>query len=328
LPIATDLRFPNNPAMACLRDVPRAFKAVSPWKFVVRVWKEMTEDTVFVWAAALAYAWLFAVFPFFIFLLSLIPYLPARVKDQAGEAIQNAISQLPSETANMVWQNVYKVMHQTHTGLLSIGILITVWAASGGMNMTMAALDRVYDVPRARPFWKQRPLAVLLTIVVATLIVLVLVLLPIGTAVTRFVLAHDIPYVTRYISTPMIWTWNIARYLLAVLLLMSTVSITYYFGPSVKQRFHILTPGGVFTIAMWLILGVLFRLYVDKYGRYDKTYGTVAGVAILLLFFYIDALVLLIGAEINSEIDFAIGVPRGSTNFKQPATQDAGAEST
>jgi membrane protein len=313
--------------MASLKDVPRAFKNVSPFKLAVRIGKEMAEDTIFVWAAALAYAWLLALFPFFIFLLSLIPYLPAHVKDRAEEPIKNVISFLPPPTYDMVWQNIYRLMHQTRTGLLSVGILVTIWAASGGMNMTMAALDRVYDVPKNRPFWKQRPLAVLLTIVVATLILLVLVLLPLGTAVTRFVLAHDIPYVTRYISTPMIWAWNIARYCLAVVLLLSTISITYYFGPSVKQRFRVLTPGGVFTLTMWLVLGIAFRTYVDKYGRYDKTYGTVAGVAILLLFFYIDAVVLLIGAEINSEIDFAIGVPRGSTNFAHPPLQDDGAES-
>lgn len=311
--------------MASLHDLPRALKTVRPWTLAMRVWKEMADDAVFVWAAALAYSWLFAIFPFFIFLLSLIPYLPADIKAQAEDPIKNAIdAYLPSPSANDVWQNIYRVMHQTHTGLLSVGILVTVWAASGGMNMTMAALDRVYDVQKPRPFYKQRPIAVGLTVIVATLILAVLVLLPVGTAVTHFILEHDIPYFTRFVSKPVIWTWNVARYCLAVLLLFASVSITYYFGPSVKQRFHILTPGSVFTISMWLILGVGFRLYVEKYGKYDKTYGTVAGVAILLLLFYIDAVVLLIGAEINSEIDFAVGVPRGSTDFRNPAGQDEG----
>src|SRR2546421_2400024 len=143
--------------MARLRDVPRVFSRLGPWEFAKRVWKEMTEDSLFVWASALAYAWLFAIFPFFIFLLTLMPYLPAAAKDHAEGPIHDSINQmLPAKAADLVWQNIYKVIHEPHTGLLSTGILITIWAASGGMNMTMSALDRIYDVPKPRPFYRHR----------------------------------------------------------------------------------------------------------------------------------------------------------------------------
>ncbi len=205
-------------------------------------------------------------------------------------------------------------MHQPHTGLLSTGILVTIWAASGGMNMTMSALDRVYDVAKPRPFYKQRPVAVVMTIVVATLIVAVLILLPIGTVVTHFIRDHQIAYV----SQGMLLGLNIARYSAALVLMIAVLAIMYHFGPRVRQRFHAITPGAVFTITVWLALGFLFRLYVNKFGKYDRTYGTVGGVAILLLFFYIDAVVLLVGAEINSEIDFGLGIVRGSLDFRAP----------
>ena len=301
--------------MARLRDIPKVFSTVGPFEFTRRVLKEIIDDGVLVWASALAYAWLFAIFPFFIFLLTLLPYLPQAVKDHAEGPMHDALfSVLPEKGAVSLWQNIYEVMHQPHTGLLSVGILVTMWAASGGMNMTMSALDRCYDIPKPRPFYKQRPMAVGLTVVVATLILAVLILLPLGTAVTHFVRDRHI----YGISEGMIIVWNIGRYSLALVLMQGVLAILYFFGPSVKLRFQVLTPGSVFTMTVWLLLGYVFRVYVNRFGKYDQTYGTVGGVAILLLFFYIDAAVLLVGAEINSEMDFALGVPRGSTDFCNP----------
>jgi membrane protein len=304
------------PPKARLTDVPKVLRAIGPWEFTKRVWKEIGEDNVFVWASALAYAWLFAIFPFFIFLLTLLPYLPPQVKAQTEGPLRNSIySFLPDRSsADVVWSNVYKVMHEPRTGLLSVGILVTIWAASGGMAMTMAALDRCYDLPGYRPFYTLRPIAVLLTIVVATLIIAVLILLPVGTALTHFIRERNI----QLISEGTLFLWNIARYTLALMFMLMVVAILYYFGPRVRQRFRFITPGAVFTLGVWLLLGFTFRIYVTKFGRFDKTYGTVGGVAILLLFFYIDALVLLVGAEINSEIDFAMGIPRGAFDHRKP----------
>src|SRR5881394_2666234 len=102
-------------------------------------------------------------------------------------------------------------------------------------------------------------------------------------------------------------------------MMFSVVNILYHWGPSIKQRFSYITPGAVFAVTVWILLAVGFRLYVDKFGEFNETYGTVGGVAILLLAFYIDAYVVLVGAEINSEIDFAVlGVPRGSRDFRTP----------
>jgi hypothetical protein len=117
---------------------------------------------------------------------------------------------------------------------------------------------------------------------------------------------------------PLLILWQITRYALGIGLLLLTVQIVYNFGISIKQRIRWVTPGAVFSIVVWLTLGALFRIYVDKFGKYNETYGTVGGVAILLLFFYLDAVVLLVGAEINSEIDFiSLGVEPGSRDFRR-----------
>jgi membrane protein len=134
---------------------------------------------------------------------------------------------------------------------------------------------------------------------------------------TSYVAEHW-PETYTQIPKGILWLWNGARYLLAGLLSFTVVAIMYYYGISVKQRWRVFSPGAIFSIAVWALLGLAFRWYVDSFGKdnYNRTYGTVGGVAVLLLFFYLDALVLMIGAEINSEIDYEVlGVERGCRDF-------------
>jgi membrane protein len=299
--------------MARLSDVPRVLAAVGVLRFLKRVYTQFVEDNLLTWAAALAYSWLFAVFPFLIFVLSLLPYLPQGTKERAEHEIGQFVHQLPKQAADTIWTNVETVLHQPRGGFLIIGLAVAVWAASGGMAMTMAALDKCYELEVGRPFYKQRPIALLLTVVVAALIIAVVVLLPVGTFVKSWVVGRG--YMEA--KSPLLIAFDVVRWALALLFMVSSLTLIYHFGPSVKHRFHWLTPGALFCVVVWIVLGLSFRTYVDKYGKYEQTYGTVGGVAVLLLFFYVDALVLLIGAEINSEIDFEVlKVKRGTRDFR------------
>jgi len=138
-------------------------------------------------------------------------------------------------------------------------------------------------------------------------------LLPVGTAVRTWLIHRGL--VTES-NIGWVVLFDLVRWMLALLFMVSALTLIYHLGPSVKHHFHWLTPGAAFCLVVWVVLGLVFKLYVEKFGKYDQTYGTVGGVAVLLLFFYIDALVLLIGAEINSEIDFEVlKVDRGTRDF-------------
>ncbi len=306
--------------MARLRDVPTVFRTMGFFAFLRKVYFEINDDNLYTWAASLAYSWLFAIFPFFLFLLTLIPLLKPAWKQEAINRINEAVNTFPHETQVTLHTYVDPRLHEllykpppALTGILSLGLLITIWAASGGLNTTIAAMDKCYDVDKPRPFYKQRPLAIGLTLVVATMILLVIVLIPIGTLITRE-LTSDAQSVlgslprdaTSWLGPVWIFLWQIFRYAVGLLLMLWIVAIVYHFGPAIKRKWRIVTPGSVFTVAMWILLGLVFRIYVDKYGKYNQTYGAVGGIAVLLLLFYLDALVLLIGAEINSEIDNAM----------------------
>lgn len=302
--------------MARLRDVSHVLKTVGPFTFVIRVWKQLGEDAVFTWASALAYSWLFAVFPFLVFLLSLVPLVPKQlrqdVKPTVGEWIDKSIP--TTDIANLVKGLVLPVLDKDGAaGFLSFGLILAAWGASGGMAMTMSALDKAYDIEKSRSWFRQRIFALMLTAVVASMVIAVLILMPVGTGVIAWLIKHaadlHIPF-----SAWLLVLVNVVRYAIALLLLIAITAIIYHFGPYLKQKWHFITPGAVFAIGVWLLLGSLFKLYITKFGgqaNYNKTYGAVAGSVILLLFFYIDALVLLVGAEINSEIDFAVTGARG-----------------
>lgn len=344
--------------MAELRDMPVVIRHLGVWRFFKKVWFEIGDDNLFTWASALAYSWLFAVFPFFLVLLSLIPLLRPEWKQAASEQIEAVIHQLPREAQVTLRQYVEPKLNRLLyeppkgiTGIWSIGLFVTIWAASGGMSMTMSSMDRCYDVERARPIYKQRPLAILLTMIVAALIISVIILIPVGTVVTNYLTtrtdrllaqtglskpadaAADAnaspaevsatapsstapaathpsvvgdPVITPHRFAFWIVLWQVFRYGLAAMFMFWVVALVYHFGPNVKQRFRLLSPGSVFTVGVWALLGAVFRFYVDTFGKYGQTYGAVGGVIVLLFFFYLDALVLLIGAEINAEVDAAL----------------------
>lgn len=315
--------------MARLNDVATVCHTIGVAAFAKRVWSEISDDDLFTWAAALAYSWLFAIFPFLLFLLTLVPYLPENTKDKAREEIHEMIVQtLPgTEAQNIVWQNVDKKLEgliderrgKLLPRLASLGLAL--WAASGGMVMTMTALDKVYELERGRAFYHKRSMAVGMTIAVACLMVLVVSLLPVGTFLKHW-LEREYPY---WKDHPLLIVFDVVRWTLSILFLITVLAIIYHKGVSVRHRFHWITPGAVFSIVAWIVLGLAFRLYVTKYAKYGETYGTVGGVVVLLLFFYIDALVLLIGAQINSEIDFEVlKLQRGTRDFRRAEDRAAG----
>jgi membrane protein len=279
--------------------------------FLKRVFKEVQEDAVFTWAAALAYSWLFALFPFMIALLTLAPYLPGETKQNVLDETRTAVAQnAGGQAAEAIVQNVQDVMTNTQGGLLSLGLVLAIWSASGGMAMTMTALDKTYEVTCDRSFVKQRLLAIALTLATMVLILLVAVLLPIGGAITKY-------FENRGVLGPFAaWTILIARYLIALGLLFAVVSLMYYFGPNIKQKYQAITPGAAFAVVIWIVMGIGFSIYVTQFGNFNKTYGTLGAVIVLLLFFYLSATVLLIGAEVNSVVDFTVlQVQPGTRDF-------------
>ena len=312
--------------MARLVDLPRAVVKVGPVTFLMRLWKEIGDDHVFVYASALAYSWILAVFPLFIFLLTLVSILPAASVEGSVENIRVFLeAAFPDKAVSAIWGNIEPQVKQAMANrsgnwvslALILPLVLTLWAASGGVTATMAALDKCYDVENTRSFLKGRPLAMLLTLMVCTLVCIVLALWPLGSVVRSWIIDHDIPYVEQQV----VLIYDITRYTLGGLAAFLILGVLYHFGPHVKQTFVVFSPGAVFCAGCCVGLGWAFRQYLAFVGdaSYGKTYGSLAGVAILLLIFYLYAVFLLVGAEINAEVDQI-------TTGAKPGTRDLRSE--
>lgn len=295
--------------MARLTEIPYVLRTVGPFAFIKRIWLEIGEDGVLNMAAAVAYYWLLALFPLVIFLASLATIMPAAAKKATHERVTTWIyTNLTKEAADSVWIKFDSMIQTPNVGLLSIGLLVTLWAASNGMNATMTALDRCYNVTKPRPFVQQRGIAILVTLCGVFLVLLIGLLLPVTSAILNYLGRESAGYVPSFAAGGARLTLDILRYSIGITLVILLVSSIYHFGVSIRRRWTLVTPGAVFAVFGVMGMAYAFNSYLKYFGAesYDKTYGALGGVVILLFLFYLYAVVFLIGAEINSEIDFAV----------------------
>jgi membrane protein len=301
---------PSTQAIAPPRPVepPRATSLESrpsAWKFgglgakglARRVIHEILEDDCLGRAAQLAYYFLFALFPFFLFLTTLLGYLPIpNLLDRIMEVLAQL---LPGDALRLVQENLHQLVTGERGGLLSFGILAALWTSSSALTALIDSLNRAYDVEEGRPFWKVRLIAILLTVGLSVFMVAALVLLTFGPQLGRWV--ADLMGLGEVFA----WAWTILRWPVIGGLLIIAIATVYYFGPDVEQEWKWITPGSVFAIIGWLLTSLGFAFYVNHFGSYNATYGTIGAVIVLLTWMYLSGLFILIGGEVNAEIEHA-----------------------
>lgn len=257
-----------------------------------RVWKEADEDKIFGTAAELAYYFLLALFPMLIFLTSLVGFLPG-----AQENILNGLAKaVPGEAMDMVRETLQDVVANRSGGLLSFGVLGTLWASSSGVSSLMESLNIAYEVKEGRSFIKQRVVAVGLTIMLTLLIIGGTVLIMFGDKLADGVAGW------LGLGPAFVTVWHIVDYILGLALLFVGIQIIYYFGPNIKQAWSWITPGAAFAVFGLIVGSLAFSLYLRFGPKYSATYGSIGAVIVLMLWLYMMGLMLLTGAEINSEI--------------------------
>jgi membrane protein len=291
---------PEEPPRAALPD-PRA----SPWKLggrgvtalARRVFAELQDDDCLGRAAQLAYYFLFALFPFFLFLTTLLGYLP--IPNLLDRLLETLGQMLPGDALQLVQDNVRQLVTDQRGGLLSFGILAALWTSSSALTAIMDSLNRAYDVEEGRPFWKVRGLAILLTVGLSGFIVGALVLLTFGPQIGSWI--ADLVGLGRVFEL----AWNILRWPVIVGLMILAMALLYYVAPDVEQQWQWITPGSACAVIGWLLASLGFAFYVNRFGSYNATYGSIGAVIVLLTWMYVSGLFILIGGEINAEIEHA-----------------------
>jgi membrane protein len=259
-----------------------------------RAIKDFMEDDMSTYAGALTYRILLAIFPFLIFLLTLLGALGLEnffnwLLDQAQDAFAG---DLYSQFETIVEQ----VQGGAGGGLLSFGLVGALWAAAGGIRAAMNALNVAYDVDESRPIWKLYPMSIAFTLGLAVLLIASVGLMMFGPQTIEW-LADHVGLGDLFVT---VWTW--LRIPVAIALMVLAVALIYYFFPNVDQPFQIVSPGSVVAVLTWVVASIGFSIYVSNFADYNATYGALGGVIVLLLYFYISSMVLLLGAEVNAVI--------------------------
>ena len=256
---------------------------------------EFSSDDMLTYAAALAYQIFFSLFPFIIFILGLLGLL--NLQSVFDWLIQQANTVMPKSSASLVSQIVGQVKKGSAGGALSLGAVIALYSASGAVRQAMHAMNVAYDIPidRERPFWKKFPLSILYTLLLSVMLIVSVVLLFFGGTVAQWF--SDLVGLGSWFVA--LWTYG--RIPLALVLLMVSLAVIYYLFPNHHQPFRLVTPGAILAVIVWIIASLAFSWYVSNFGSYNKTYGSIAAVIVLLLYFYISSAILLFGAEVNAE---------------------------
>jgi membrane protein len=258
----------------------------------VAVWNEMSRTNIFTVAAALAFYFLLALVPLLIVFSSLLAYLPIpNVFDQLLDLMAELV---PPDAMGFVERVVTSVLTPRGGGLVSFSILGYFWAASGGFSAMVGALDIAYGVSIPRAWWKVRLRALLLTMTTGALFSTSLLLLTAGS-----ILGHMLP-VVFHLPAGFEHIWPGVRTSLTFLTFLTSVLVMYVYGPNTKITFRSALPGALLAVVGWFLGSAGLTFYLKRFVNYDLTYGSLGAVIALMLWFYVIAVAMLLGAEVNA----------------------------
>lgn len=279
---------------------------------VKRVLSKAWADDCLGKAAQLSYAFLFALFPFLLFLTTLLGYLPLPNLMEEIMALLAAV--LPGEALHLIQDNIRTLVTTQHGELLSFGIFAALWTAASAIKVIIDTLNRAYGVQDGRPCWKVWGLALLFTLGLPLCMLVAMGLLVFGPQLGGW-MATQIGLGALFQVL-----WNMLRWLVILVLLIVAMAPVYSWAPDVAHTWRWITPGSVFAILATLLTSLGFSYSVTNFGSYDATYGSIGAVMVLLTWMYLTGLFLLVGGEINAAIAHAS--PEGKTSGeKAPGEQ-------
>lgn len=325
------LRSADDQGNSVLKNPAQAKERLSPWKLgglsvkelSKRVWKSANGDDIFGRSAELAYYFFLALFPALIFLTALFGLLAGSSSQLTASLLNYIATALPASAYDLIRQTIEHTTAASGGGKLSFGLLAALWSATSGMTALEDTLNAVYNVRESRPIWKTYGLAILLTTICSFLVIVALLVILYGNTAANFVADH------LGLGPLAVWSWKILQWLIALVFLALVFSLTYYYCPDVDQRhWEWLTPGAVVGMLTWIVASAALRIYLHYYNSYTATYGSLGAVMILLLWFYVTGMMLLLGAEVNAEIENAAakrGLPDAKyKGQKTPASTEDG----
>jgi membrane protein len=258
--------------------------------------QRITRDELLTRAAALSFYFIFALFPMALSLLALVG-LFAQDQNVHMELARQFGRLLPASARSLIENTLGELATQSSGFKLIFGLGLALYSGTGGMGCIMDALDRSRGIIQSRSWWKRELVAIALTAVVSALTLIALAIVLAGSDLATFVGNRT------GLSRATVVLWQFAQWPIALVFVFFSLDLIYTWGPSVRQRWRWLSPGSLVGVSVWLTASLLFRLYVHYFGAYSRSYGSLGAVMVLLLWLYLTGLAILLGGEINAEVD-------------------------
>jgi membrane protein len=297
-------------------ESPTDLKTRSWWGVLKRTVREFREDNLTDWAAALTYYAILSIFPALLVMVSVL----GLIGESATEPLLDNLTEVAPGPAQDIFTDAIQNLNESQGAagvLFVVGLATAIWSASSYVGAFMRASNSIYEVEEGRPFWKLRPVQIAITL-------LMMILLSIGAVavVVTGPLAEEVGNVIG-LGDAAVTAWDIAKWPVLIVLVSFMFSVLYWAAPNVRQPgFRWLTPGGILAVLLWVIASAGFAFYVANFGSYNKTYGSLGGVIVFLIWLWISNIAVLLGAELNAELERAreleAGVPEHRTIALEP----------
>jgi membrane protein len=261
---------------------------------LLRTYDDVGDNHTLQMAAALSYYFVMSLFPALIVLSAIVAYLP--VPDLFNQALSLMTRFVPQDSMGLVKKVLADVVTPNRNAFLSVGLLGTLWTASGGFAAAIEALNIAYDAEETRPFWKTRPLAIGLTVLIGALLLIALGVMIVGPQFGEWISGR------LHLSVLWQWLWPYIHWTVSVGFTVGAVEMLYFLAPNVKQRFFATLPGAVFSVGCWIGLSYLLGIYFRSFANFNKTYGTLGAAVALMVWLYWTGFAMLVGAELNAEL--------------------------
>src|ERR671932_125573 len=279
---------------------------------IKRTVREFQEDNLTDWAAALTYYGILSIFPMLIVLVSLL----GLIGQSATQPLVQNLGQVAPGPAQQIFTSAITNLQKSQGAagvLFVVGLVGALWSASGYVAAFMRASNAIYDVEEGRPIWKTAPTRLWVTLV----LVLMLAVIAIGVVLTGG-LAKQAGTLLG-VGSSAVDAWDIAKWPVMLVLVSLMFSILYWAAPNVKQPgFRWVTPGGLFGVLVWIVASAAFAFYVANFGSYNKTYGALGGIVVFLVWLWISNIAVLLGAELNAEVERGRQIEGGMPEDREP----------
>ena len=271
-----------------------SFYNLSLYDILFFFYKGVKQGAITTRASSLAFNFFLAFFPSIIVLFTLIPYIP--IVDLQETLMELITTILPPHTNEIAFSTIYDIINNPRSGLLSIGFVLTIFFATNGVNSLIEAFNSSYHINESRSIIQQRLLSLGITFLLSCILMITILLIMFSKTVVNYLITAEI------IENKSIEYILFGKWMVIIIMLFVGISIIYHFGPTIKKKFKLFTPGSIISTCLIIVTSSFFNYYISNFAEYNKVYGSIGTLIIILLWMYINSIILLIGFELNASI--------------------------